>query len=124
VAIVGLSLLLGPNGIALGTSLSLMVGGTYFLWLFHKFLKIEPREILAIFGRPLLTGLIGGSVTVLVAWMWPASQGITTKEVVQLGVEFVVYCFLFLAALRVLGVFDDYDRQMIRSMVRGFRSPA
>ncbi len=120
-ATIGLALLIGSNGIALGTSLSLMIGAAYFLRLFHGFLNVRAREIAAVFGRPLLTGIVGGSASVLVTLVFPAAPGSVMAEAAQLGVAFAAYCLFFVVTLRVFGVVDDYDRQLIRSMVRGLR---
>lgn len=118
VATVVLLFVLGPIGIALGTSLSLMLGALYYIALFHGYMKVRSMEVLRLFGRPILTALIAGAAAFLVSMMLPLSEGSRIVQIGMLALVLLVYLSVFVGSLMLLRVFDAYDWQVLRS-IRG-----
>jgi O-antigen/teichoic acid export membrane protein len=118
VATISLSLLLGPAGVALGTSLSLMLGGFYFMYLFNGYLKVRMVEVMGIMMKPVLTGVTAGIAVWLLSLALPGFEGSRIMGGVLIGGFFAVYTGVFASLLALLGVLDDYDRQMIRVLIR------
>ncbi len=118
VATVGLLLVLGPIGIALGTSLSLMLGALYYMVLFHDFIEVRSAEVFRLFGRPVLTAILAGAAAFVVALLLPAYEGSRLLQAGMLAVILLVYMGVFVASLALLRVFDSYDWQLLRS-IRG-----
>ncbi len=116
VAIIGLSLTLGPIGVALGTSLSLMLGAFYYLRLFHGFIRVSSVEVFRLFGRPLLTGILASAAALILALILPAFEGSRSLQAVMLAAILLLYTGVFAATLAFLRVFDSYDWQLLRSI--------
>lgn len=120
VATLGLLLVLGPIGIALGTSVSLMLGALYYLVLFHGYLQVLSKDIFRLFGRPILTALVAGAAALLVAFVLPMSEGPRIVQIGMLAVVSLAYLGVFAGGLALFRVFDAYDWQLLRS-IRGKR---
>jgi O-antigen/teichoic acid export membrane protein len=117
-ATISLCLLLGPIGIAMGTSLSLMLGALYYLRLFHSYVKVSPGDILRLFWRPILAGILAGMGALLVSMVLPGDEGSRILGAAMLSGVFLVYTGLFAGLLATFGVIDEYDRKMLRSLLR------
>jgi O-antigen/teichoic acid export membrane protein len=116
-ATVGLAFAFGPVGIALGTSLALMLGALYYMVLFHGFLKVRSLQVLQLFGRPMLTAILAGAVAFLAGLLVPVN-GSRTAQAVSLVAVFLLYSALFAGSLKLLHVLDEYDWRMLRA-IRG-----
>ena len=114
IATIGLSLAMGPVGIALGTSLSLTLGAVYYLLLFHGYIKVSLVEVLRLFGRPMLTGVLASAVAWSVAALIPVNGPTRFEHGVLLVATLVIYSALFAGLLALFRVFDSYDRQLVR----------
>jgi O-antigen/teichoic acid export membrane protein len=115
-ATIGLALALGPVGIALGTTLSLSLGAAYYLFLFHGYIKVSLGEVIRIFGRPVLTGILASAIAWCGAALVPLHDASRLQQGGLLVVIFLVYSGLFAGILALLRVFDSYDLQLIRSI--------
>jgi peptidoglycan biosynthesis protein MviN/MurJ (putative lipid II flippase) len=116
VATITLSLALGPVGIALGTSLSLVLGAIYYLSLFHGYVNVSSGEVFRLLGRPLLTGILASAVAIVLALILPAFESSRLLQAVMLAAIFLLYASVFVGILAFLHVFDSYDWQLLRSI--------
>jgi hypothetical protein len=75
-------------------------------------------EVMGIMMKPVLTGVTAGIAVWLLSLALPGFEGSRIMGGVLIGGFFAVYTGVFASLLALLGVLDDYDRQMIRVLIR------
>lgn len=112
------ALLFGPIGIALGTSLSLIIGAFYFLNAFHKAVDISTLHIAQIFVKPVsMCGAAALVSQVVIHAIYPMSFS-REGTMISLLLSVVLYVGIVAAALLTMKVLDGYDIGIVRSIVR------
>ena len=116
-ATVGGLLLFGPIGIAVGTSLTLALGGLYFMKLFHSYLQFPVRRILAVYVRPLAIGAVSVVVVGLPGYVFGIEVHDKWERFAVLAGQGLFYSGVFVSLLFLLKVVDENDMQTIRAFV-------
>ncbi len=112
------ALLLGPVGIALGTSLSLMLGAFYIFVAFHKAMDISTMQIAQIFVKPMLICIGASFIAQLVIHVIYPMSFSREGAIVSLLLAVILYLGIVVVALLLSKVFDGYDMSIVRSIVR------
>ncbi len=110
--------LFGPVGIALGTSLSLIIGAFYFIVAFHRTMGISSLLIARIFIKP-MSICIGAALIaqVVIHAIYPMSFS-REGTIVSLLLAVMLYLGIVVATLLLFKVFDEYDIGIVRRIVR------
>jgi O-antigen/teichoic acid export membrane protein len=120
-ATIGFGLLFGPVGIAIGTSLTLLLGGVYFLAQIHRFLG-RPRGTLAeSLVKPLLASLVAGGTTLLLRRLFMGDATGREDAILVVITAFVLFLFVEGILLRALGTVGGDDMRILKSLIA--RSP-
>lgn len=102
---------LGFAGAVVGTSLSVVFGSTYFIYLFHTQTGYSVSRLLReAYGKPLICGIVVGT------GLWMACREIAPSWV-RLGVFGVLFGVVYVAAVLGSRFFDRYDWSKIESLV-------
>jgi O-antigen/teichoic acid export membrane protein len=110
--------LLGSVGIAIGTSLSLVLGAFYFLRLFHRHIQMSLRKVAAVFVKPVAIGAGAALVAEAARYVLPLASATRLEQALFVCVLFLIYAAVFGAMLFWWNVFDAYDRELMRTLLR------
>jgi O-antigen/teichoic acid export membrane protein len=114
---IGLGLALGPIGIAIGTSLTLLLGGIYFLYQIHRFLGRPRRTVIESLIKPLSASLVAGGVTLVLRNLVfgdPVGRG---DALLALTCALLVFLLLDGVLLRASGAFGSEDFRILRGLL-------
>jgi O-antigen/teichoic acid export membrane protein len=112
------ALLFGPIGIAVGTSLSLIVGACYVFLAFHKIINISTLQIARIFLKPISICTAAALITqIVIHTIYPMSFS-REGTIVSLLLAMILYLGIVVVTLLSSKVFDGYDISIVRSIVR------
>ncbi|HTX98717.1 MAG TPA: oligosaccharide flippase family protein [Bacteroidota bacterium] len=114
--------LFGSVGIALGTSCSLVLGAIYFLAQFHRHMEVPTGRIFEVLSKPLAIGVVAAAFTIAVRQLLPLTTATRLDVVIFLGALFVVYALVFGITVFWWNVFDAYDIDLMRTLMRKFVS--
>lgn len=116
---IGMAFFFGPIGIAIGTSMTLLFGGVYFLFQIHRFLG-KPKGVLRdSLLRPLVASLFSGAIVFALREMFfgiPSARSGMILLLVLLLLVFLIADGVLLLLLRVVG---KEDLATLRGLLRG-----
>ncbi len=119
VTILGCAFLFGSIGIAIGTSISLVVGGVFMLYQVNKFLDRPAGIIWDSYGKPMSLGIAAALLSWLLRFLiFPAvmSRG---EGLLMLLASAIIYTILFGASLWLFHVMDVSDLRTLRIIRSG-----
>jgi O-antigen/teichoic acid export membrane protein len=109
---------LGPVGIAIGTSISLFIGGVFMLYQVDKFLDNPAGVVWASYGKPVLLGIVTGIMALVLRTHLFAPIVSRGEGVAVILASATMFALLFGASLwlfRVLDISDLKTLQVVRS---------
>lgn len=118
---IGCALILGPLGIAIGTTVALGSGALYFMRSFHRAVGFSSASIAALFLKPVTVAALSGLI-ISIAATFASPETLTRMDLLALlGVAFVLYLAFSIVFLRLWGVVDEYDRMIAVKLMKRLR---
>lgn len=109
------ALLLGSVGIAIGTAFSLVLGAVYLLTIFHRHLTVSLRSLAVLFVKPGLIGFGSAAIALFAQRVIPLTPSTRVDSIILLAILFLVYTVVFGGLVLASNVFDDYDKELLRT---------
>jgi O-antigen/teichoic acid export membrane protein len=106
VVVVGLSLLIGPLGVAWGTSFTLLLGAFYFIQMFHALIRVPFEDMLSLLWRPVSASVISALIVFVAASFvssYPTSRVALLFEFLGIAAAYSILYVVLLAAVRGIG---------------------
>jgi hypothetical protein len=108
---------LGFLGILIATPISLLISSSYFMFIFHRYLRMPLRQfVYNVYFQPLGACFLASLVVLIVDHMlarFCLAQGRLVALGV-LGVEAVLFIVIYLVFLWYSRYLDEYDRKLLR----------
>ena len=109
---------MGHRGLALATSLSMLITSIIMYFIIRKMVKFNEKETIITFLKILLSGILMGVAT---HFMWKAFTPLMTsrmKEVLFLFVTIFIAIVIYLLATMLFGIKDT--RTLVQTLKRKF----
>lgn len=118
-AVFGLMPLFGHLGIALGGTLSLFSGSLYFMWQFHRALKIPASLFLNQLTKPVLASVISGIVTAQLFALFAAGpEGFTVAAAAWLTLAAIFFGSSYVFGLWLMNFIERADVDLLGQALR------
>jgi O-antigen/teichoic acid export membrane protein len=115
-AVLGLSFLVGPLGVAWGTSLTLILGAFYFVQMFHTFLRVPLEEIMLLLWKPITAGICAALIVLFFTLLFPGGGTARMFSLIVLLIIASTYTVLYLSILSIFKVVSRDDLRMVSNM--------
>lgn len=112
----------GFLGVVSASAFSLLAASFLYLSLFHGYMGTPMKEFLVLFYKPAAAGIVPAAVILVLnryAWADIARQG-RLSSLGLLFVQVLLFAALYLASIRMLKFFDEFDLGLFKTRIPWF----